>query len=262
MTSKSYQTLEIIKGDGWAEVVLSRPKVLNAINLQMVTDLQEAMTELEGDDEVNGLIFYGAGDRAFVAGADISELVERKTDDALKAINAGIFQRIEDFPWPTIAAIKGYALGGGCELSLAMDIRLGGKSAQMGQPEVKLGIIPGAGAPHRLTRTVGPGMARELIFSGNIIAADEALRIGLLNHVYDDDQVLAEARKLMGTMLRRSRPAVRVAKMVLNAAVNTVDRRSRMVECLGQGMLFDTDDQKQRMNKFLAGKKAREQKKS
>ncbi|MCB9834359.1 MAG: enoyl-CoA hydratase/isomerase family protein [Planctomycetes bacterium] len=254
----TYETLKVVKKEGWAEVIISRPEVLNAINLKMVRELSQAMDELSLDDEVRGIVFHGEGDKAFVAGADISELVERKTVDALKAINAGLFQKIEDYPWPTIAAIKGYALGGGCELALAMDIRLGGRSAQMGQPEVNLGIIPGAGGPHRLSRLVGPGMARELIYTGKIIDAEECLRIGLLNHVHDDDRVVDEARAMMQTILKKSPMAVRVAKVALNAAVNTVDRRSQYVECLGQGMLFDSEDQRTRMTRFLERKKAKD----
>lgn len=246
-----YETLLIDKMDGWAEVTLNRPDVLNAINLRMVEELGRAVDDLRADSSVRGLLFKGAGDKAFVAGADVSELVERKTDDALLAINAGLFQKVEDFPWPTIAVITGYALGGGCELALSMDIRLGGESAQMGQPEVNLGIIPGAGGPHRLSRLVGPGMARELVFTGKMIDSAEALRIGLLNHVHPDDAVLEEARKMMQTILKKSAPAVRVAKLALNAAVNTIDRRSQLVEILGQGMLFDTEDQRTRMTRFL-----------
>ena len=246
-----YETLSIEKRDGWAEIVLDRPDVLNAINLKMVQELGDAVDALKQDGDVRGLIFRGAGDRAFVAGADISELVDRKTEDALAAINAGLFQKIEDFPWPTIAAIRGFALGGGCELALSMDVRLGGESARLGQPEVNLGIIPGAGGPHRLTRLVGGGMARELIFTGAIIDAGEALRIGLLNHVYPDDQVLDQAREMMRKMVQKSAMAIRIAKLALNAAANTVDRRSQLVEILGQGMLFESDDQKTRMRDFL-----------
>ena len=246
-----FETLAIDVHDGWAEITLNRPDVLNALNRQMVDDLHAALEQLATNEDVRGLIFLGAGDRAFVAGADISELVDRSRADALLGINAAVFQKIEDFPWPTIAVIRGFALGGGCEMALSCDIRLGGESAQMGQPEVKLGIIPGAGAPHRLTRTVGSGRARELIFVGGIIEADEALRIGLLNHVYPDGEVLTHARKMMERMLRNSPMAMRVAKVALNAASNTVDRRSSMVECLGQGLLFDSDDQRKRMTDFL-----------
>ncbi|MCA9319298.1 MAG: enoyl-CoA hydratase/isomerase family protein [Planctomycetes bacterium] len=255
----TYETLLVDKREGWAEITVNRPEVLNAINLQVVTDLGRALDDLSRDPDVFGLIFTGAGEKAFVAGADISELVQRKRDDALRAINAGIFQRVEDFPWPTIAAIRGYALGGGCELALAMDIRLGGESAQMGQPEVNLGIIPGAGGPHRLTRLVGPGMARELIYTGKVIGAEEALRIGLLNHVHPDDRVLDEARDMMRTIMKKSRSAVRVAKLALNAAVNTVDRRSQMVEILGQGLLFDSEDQVERMTRFLERKRKKDE---
>ncbi len=251
---REYKTLAIEVRDGWAEVTLNRPEVLNALNRQMVDDLHEALEELAAIESVRGLIFMGAGDRAFVAGADISELVDRSRADALLGINAAVFQRIEDFPWPTIAVIRGFALGGGCEMALSCDIRLGGESAQMGQPEVKLGIIPGAGAPHRLTRTVGSGRARELIFVGGIIDAEEALRIGLLNRVHPDGEVVGHARKMMERMLRNSPMAVRVAKVALNAASNTVDRRSSMVECLGQGLLFDSEDQKKRMTDFLEKK--------
>jgi enoyl-CoA hydratase len=250
-----YETIRIEKHEGYAEVIFDRPEVLNAINRQMVDELHEALDVLARDDAVRGLVFRGEGERAFVAGADIGELLERKKEDAFAAINAGLFQKIEDFPWPTIAAIRGFALGGGCELALATDIRLGSESAQMGQPEVKLGIIPGAGAPHRLTRTVGPGLARELIFTGAVIDATEAARIGLLNRVYPDDAVVDEAKAMMEQILRRSQPAIRVAKLAMNAALNTVDRRSAMVEILAQGTLFDTEDQRARMTKFLERKK-------
>lgn len=250
-----YETLLVERKEGWAEIVFDRPDALNAINLRMVSDLGAALDELAADEDVRGIIFRSSTEKAFVAGADISQLVERRPEDALKAINAGIFQRIEDFPWPTISVIRGYALGGGCELALSTCIRLGGDSAQMGQPEVKLGIIPGAGAPHRLTRTVGSGMARELIYTGKIIDASEALRIGLLNHVHPDDDVLERAREMMQSILKCSHGAVRVGKLALNAACNTVDRRSQTIEILGQGMLFDTADQQARMRRFLERRK-------
>lgn len=253
----NYETLIIEKKDGYAEVVINRPDVLNAVNLKLVNEMHDALDRLAADEGVRGLIFTGSGDKAFVAGADISELVQRTANDALLGINARLFQKVEDFPWPTIAAIKGFALGGGCELALAMDIRIGGESTKMGQPEVNLGILPGAGAPHRLTRTVGTGRARELIFTGRIIDAKEAHAIGLLNHVYPDAEVLDKARQMMATMLKMSPMAVRLSKLALNAAVNTVDRRSQMVEMLSQGILFDSPDKKERMTKFLERKKAK-----
>lgn len=256
----SYETLEIHNSEeGWTEIVFNRPDVLNALNLQMVNDLSQALDTLAADDQVRGLIFHGAGGKAFVAGADISELVERKVDDAFKAINAGLFQKLEDFPRPTIAAIRGYCLGGGSELSLACDIRIGAEDTVMGQPEVKLGIIPGAGAPHRLTRVVGTGMARELIFTGRLVKADECARIGLLNRVVPNDELLDAARETMRSILKNSDLAVRLAKVALNAACNSVDRRHMMLECISQGITFESDDKHERMTRFLERKKAKEQ---
>jgi enoyl-CoA hydratase/carnithine racemase len=239
--------------EGWAEVQLNRPAVRNAINRRMADELTAALTELAGAAAVRGLILHGAGGKAFVAGADISELLVRNVDDALGAINARVFQLVEDFPWPVIAAINGYALGGGCELALACDIRLASPDAQFGQPEVKLGIIPGAGAPHRLTRTVGTGLARELIFTGRLVGADEAFRCGLVNRVVASP--LDTAREMMREILKNSSLAVRLAKVALNASVNTVDRRSTMVEYLSQGILFESEDKKTRMKAFLEKKK-------
>lgn len=256
----SYETIEIqTTNEGWAEVVFNRPDVLNALNLRMVNDLSSALDELTAEDGVRGLIFHGAGDRAFVAGADISELVDRKVEDALKAINAGLFQKLEDFPRPTIAAIRGYCLGGGSELALACDIRIGADDTVMGQPEVKLGIIPGAGAPHRLTRVVGTGMARELIFTGRLVKADECARIGFLNRVVAVDALLEEARGTMRSILKNSDLAVRLAKVALNAASNSVDRRHMMLECISQGITFESEDKRERMTRFLERKKAKEE---
>jgi enoyl-CoA hydratase len=247
--------------EGWAEIVFNRPDVLNALNLEMVQELSSVLDGLSGDGAVRGLILTGAGEKAFVAGADITELLQRKAEDALLAINAGLFQKLEDFPRPTIAAIRGFCLGGGCELALACDIRIASDDARLGQPEVQLGIIPGAGAPHRLTRTVGTGLARELIFSGRLVLADEALRIGLLNRVVRPDAVLDESRGLMGTILENSDLAVRLAKVALNAAANSVDRRHQMLECVSQGITFDSADKRERMTRFLERKRKREEEK-
>lgn len=257
----NYETLKVaVLPEGYAEIVFDRPDVLNAVNLKMTQDLTDALGVLAARTDVRGLLLRGAGDRAFVAGADVSELVKRTADEALLAINAAVFQRLEDFPWPTVAAIKGFALGGGCELALACDVRLCSPDAQFGQPEVKLGIIPGAGAPHRLTRTVGPGLARELIFTGRVVKADEAERIGLVNRVVrPPEDVVAAARDLLLQTLKNAPQAVRLAKVALNAAVNTVDRRSTMIEYLAQGMLFDTAEKRRRMTDFLEKKAKREE---
>lgn len=252
----SYANLRItINAGGWAEVELHRPEVMNALNLALVQDLGAALDELAANKAVRGLILVGAGDKAFVAGADIAELRERDVEAALQGINAKLFQQVEDFPWPVIAAIRGYALGGGCELALACDLRIAATDAQFGQPEVKLGIIPGAGAPHRLTRTVGTGKARELIFMGTLIDAAEALRIGLVNRVVPVEQLMLTAREVMATIRKNGEMAVRLAKVACNAAANSVDRRHQMIEVLSQGILFESADKQQRMTRFLERKK-------
>lgn len=246
--------------EGWLEMAISRPEVLNALDLATVNALSAALDEAGRDESVRGIILHGAGEKAFVAGADIGELLHRKVDQALEAINAALFQKLEDFPWPTIAAISGYALGGGCELALACDMRIATEGSTFGQPEVKLGIIPGAGAPHRLTRTVGTARARELIFTGRLIDATEAERIGLLNHVVPEGGHLDKARELMRMTVKNSAIAVRLAKGALNAAVPSVDRRQQMIEVLSQGILFESDDKRERMTRFLErkNKKSRE----
>lgn len=241
---------------GWAEIELHRPEVMNALNLALVNELSAALTELAADATVKGLIIFGAGDKAFVAGADIAELRERDVEAALQGINAKLFQQVEDFPWPVIAAIRGFALGGGCELALACDLRIAADDAQFGQPEVKLGIIPGAGAPHRLTRTVGTGKARELIFVGAMIDAAEALRIGLVNRVVPVGDLMESARDTMAAIRKNGALAVRLAKVACNAASNSVDRRHQMIEVLSQGILFASDDKLQRMTRFLDRKKS------
>ena len=204
-----------------AILTLNAPEKRNAIDLEMVNGLHAALDELLAADDVSVLVLIGAGDRAFAAGADIAQLKERKGPDALAAINSAIFKRIDDFPVPSIAAIKGFALGGGCELAIACDLRVAGTSAKMGQPEVGLGIIPAAGGTYRLPRLVGLGKARELIYTGRIIDAQECLRIGLVNDVVDDDKVLARALEIAGEIAARGRLAVRLAKATCGRAPAT-----------------------------------------
>jgi enoyl-CoA hydratase len=248
----TYETILVERNEqGWAEVIFNRPEVRNALNRTMVNDLTCAIDSLAKDETVRGLLFHGAGGKAFVAGADISELLHRRAEDALLAINAGLFQKIEDFPWPVIAAISGFCLGGGCELALSCDIRIGATGSVYGQPEVKLGIIPGAGAPHRLTRVVGTGLARELIFTGRLVQADEAARIGLVNRIVAPEELLATARAMMSEILANDPMAVRLSKWALNAAVNSIDRRHQLLECAAQGITFESKEKTRRMTEFL-----------
>jgi len=193
----------------------------------------------------------GAGDKAFAAGADIAQLRERTGTDALAAINSTIFNRIEECPVPVIAAIVGFALGGGCELAIACDIRVCGESAKLGQPEVRLGIIPAAGGTYRLPRLVGLGIARELVYTGRMVDAAEALRIGLANAVVPDAEVVARAMAIANEIAQNGRLAVRGAKQALNSISRPGQDHAIATESRIQAKLFDSEDKRKRMDAFL-----------
>jgi enoyl-CoA hydratase len=250
----AYQLISVERAGRIATVTLRRQQVKNAINKAMVKELHDAFDKLRTDDEVGCVILTGQGDD-FAAGADIAELRERKAPEAMAAINSNLFARIEANPAPVIAAIKGYALGGGCELSLACDIRIGGKSAKMGQPEVNLGIIPAAGGTQRLPRIVGLGRAKELILTGLIIDADECYRIGLLNRVVEDAVLMPEVTKLAETICKKGPLAIRAAKQALNQSARVGLDTGLAFESVAQAALFESDDKMQRMTAFLEKKK-------
>lgn len=232
-------------------VTLNAPERRNAIDLEMVDALHALLDELWDDDSVAALVITGAGEKAFAAGADIAQLRDRTGADAHKAINSGIFNRIEEFPAPVIAAIRGYALGGGCELAIACDLRVVGASAKLGQPEVKLGIMPAAGGTYRLPRLVGLGRARELVYTGRMIDADEAVRIGLANFAVPDAEVVDRALALANEIGRNGRLAVRAAKHSLNALSRPGHDNAIATESALQAELFDSDDKRARMDAFL-----------
>ncbi len=250
----SYSLIEVARDGRVVTVTLKRPDVKNAINKAMVTELHAAFDALRDDTEVGCVILTGSGDD-FAAGADIAELRERKALESLAAINNALFNKIENNPAPVIAAIKGFALGGGCELTLACDIRIGGESAKLGQPEVNLGIIPAAGGTQRLPRIVGLGRAKELVLTAAIIDAAEAHRIGLLNRVVPDAELMAEARKLADTICKKGPLAIRVAKQALNQSSRTGMETGLVFESVAQAMLFESEDKMKRMTDFLERKK-------
>lgn len=254
----SYTTIlydtEVTEHGTVVSITLNRPEVRNAIGAQMIEDLGRALDAIATDDSVRAVIVSGAGGKAFAAGADIAELKERNRADALRRINAALFRRLEDQPVPVIAAIQGYALGGGCELAMACDLRIAGQSAKLGQPEVGLGILPGAGAIQRLPRLVGLGRARELIYTGRIIDAVEAERIGLVNRVVPDDQVLNEAKALALSIAKQGALAVRISKLALNAA-GRPSPAFETLDVLGQAILFESEEKHARMAAFLEKKR-------
>jgi enoyl-CoA hydratase len=232
-------------------VTLNAPERRNAIDKQMVDALHAMLDQHQSDESLAAIVITGAGDKAFAAGADIAQLRERTGADALAAINSTIFNRIEECPVPVIAAIVGFALGGGCELAIACDIRVCGESAKLGQPEVRLGIIPAAGGTYRLPRLVGLGIARELVYTGRMVDAAEALRIGLANAVVPDAEVVARAMAIANEIAQNGRLAVRGAKQALNSISRPGQDHAIATESRIQAKLFDSEDKRKRMDAFL-----------
>lgn len=246
--------------DGIGRITLNRPEVLNAIDQEMIDELRAALERFKKEDRVGALVLAGAGEKAFAAGADVAQLKERGVPEALAAINSTLFRELEEFPAPTFAAIHGYALGGGCELAMACDIRIAGRSAKLGQPEVNLGILAGAGAIERLPRLVGLGRAKEMLFTGAILDAEYACQIGLVNHVVDDDKVLEITLKMAAEVLKKDRLAVRLTKMSINATARADLQVGVPLDAISQAVCFESEEKHRRMGEFLAKKKKREEK--
>ncbi len=238
--------------DGIGHLELNRPEVRNAINRELIDALHATLDAWSERDDLRAVVLSGAGGKAFAGGADISELKERTHREAFFGINQRLFQKLEDFPRPVIAAIDGYALGGGLELALACDLRVASKGAKVGMPEVSLGIFPGAGGTWRLPRVVGLGHAKELIFTGRILDADEAFAYGLFERLVDSD-ALSIARDIAQQIARNSALAVQVAKVSLNAMAR--QQHAEPVERLAQALLFDSADKRERMTAFLEKKR-------
>lgn len=241
--------------DGLATITLNRPEQRNAIDREMIDEMHHALDRLAEADSIGALVLTGAGGQAFAAGADIAQLRDRRRADALKAINSTLFMKLEQFPFPTIAAIQGFALGGGCEMAMACDLRVAGRSSKFGQPEVGLGILAGAGAIERLPRLVGLGRAKELLYTARMIDAEEALRIGLVNQVVDDGKALEAALALAQSIAKNDRLAVRLTKASLNASARSNDQVGIAIDAIAQAVCFESEEKVRRMTAFLERKK-------
>jgi enoyl-CoA hydratase len=214
-----FTTLIVEVADAVAVVTINRPEKRNALNAVVRAELLEALAALREDPDARVVVVTGAGDRAFVAGADVGEFAARTAEEQRGIMSArSVFDELASFPKPTIAMINGYAFGGGCELALACDLRIAAASARLGQPEVKLGLIPGGGATQRLPRLVGPGQALRLILTGEPVSADEALRIGLVELVVADGELRERTLELARGLARQSPVAMRLAKQAVGAA--------------------------------------------
>lgn len=250
----SYETIRLSVSDaGIAVCTFDRPEVRNALSEVMVDEIHDAMQTLAADRSVSVLIFSGT-EKVFVSGADIAELRDRDRHDALRRINNGLFAAIEAFPQPTIAAVRGWALGGGCELAAACDLRVAGKGARFGQPEVSLGIMPGAGATYRLPKLIGLGNARDLVLTGRIVDADEAFKMGLVNRLVEDKDVLEAATTLAEQIASNGRLAVQFSKMALNASDEMSTATGMALESTVQALLFEDEEKRNRMTNFLERK--------
>ena len=249
----TYENIKSENRDGVLTITVDRPKVLNALNAQTVEELRRAFRDAREDDSVKVVILTGSGDKAFVAGADINELARMTPITGKEVAERGqrTFRSIERFPKPVIAAINGFALGGGCELALACHIRIASEKAQLGLPEVTLGIIPGYGGTQRMARLLGKGKALELILTGDRIGAAEAERIGLVNRVVPADQLMSVAEELARTIAKRGPLAVRAAIEAVMSGSEMPFEEGQFLEATLFGLLASTDDMKEGMGAFL-----------
>lgn len=244
--------------DGIARVTVNRPDKLNALNATVIAELGDAVGHIEGDAGVRGVILTGAGPKAFVAGADISELADQGPMEGKARALAGqrVMRRLERCGKPVIAAVNGFALGGGCELAMACHLRVASETAKFGQPEVKLGLGPGFGGTVRLPRLVGKGRALELLLTGATIDAQEAYRIGLVNRVVPADRLLGETEQLLRTILEQGPVAVRLVLEAVETGLDLSVDEALLLEANHFGLLSSTADMREGTAAFLAKRKA------
>jgi enoyl-CoA hydratase/carnithine racemase len=255
----SLETVLYEKKGAIAYVTVNRPKVLNALNHQTWADLRAAFEEAQGDAEVRGVILSGAGDKAFIAGADISELAHITAVDAERSSSFGqaVLNLIENLGKPVIAAINGFALGGGCETAMACTIRIAAENAKFGQPEVKLGLLPGGGGTQRLPRLVGKGRALQLILSAEMINAAEAHRIGLVNEVVPFTDLIPRSEAILKQIFSNAPIAIKYSIEAVNKGLETSQAEGLALEASFFGLCAATDDKKEGTTAFLEKRAAR-----
>ena len=243
--------------NGIALLTINRPKSLNALNSETLAELNTCLAELENNEEVKVVILTGSGEKSFVAGADISEMVNATPAEGRKMglLAKEAFGRLENMPQVTIAAVNGYALGGGCEISMACDIRVASENARFAQPECGLGILPGFGGTQRLPRLVGKGRAKELIFTCDQITAEDAYRMGLVNHVVPQAELIDYCKAMAGRIMKNGPYAVSLAKQVINSGADMDLDNGLKLEANIFGLSFSTEDKKEGMTAFLEKRK-------
>lgn len=252
----NYETILVEKQDGVATLTINRPDKLNALNSQVHLEGVAALEGLRDDQEVRVVVITGAGEKSFIAGADISEFAG-KTPVTQRAVfqNKTLFNSIDSFPKPVIAMINGFCLGGGCELSLACDIRIASENAKIGQPEINLGIIPGGGGTQRLTRLIGEGKSMEMILTGDMIDANTALKLGLVNHVFSAEELEERTMKMAGKIASKSPIALQMGKEAVKTAskANLDEGLKREIDLFA--ICFSSEDKEEGVSAFLEKRK-------
>ncbi|MFZ5944534.1 MAG: short-chain-enoyl-CoA hydratase [Bacillota bacterium] len=243
--------------EGIGLITINRPKALNALNIDVFKELSPLLDEIAKDSSVKVVVITGSGEKAFVAGADITYMLPMSSPEgkAWGEVGQGVFNKIENLPQPVIAAINGFALGGGCELAMACDIRVASEKAKFGQPEVGLGIIPGFAGTQRLPRLVGKGIAKELLFTGDIIGAQEAYRIGLVNKVVPPEELMSTAKELAQKIMRHAPYAVQLCKEAVNIGMDVDLETGSKYEGTLFGITCSTEDKKEGMTAFVEKRK-------
>ncbi|MGD9486929.1 MAG: enoyl-CoA hydratase/isomerase family protein [Calditrichaceae bacterium] len=254
----SYKNIIVEINPPIATILINRPEKLNALNVETVTELADVFRKLSANDSVGGVLLTGAGEKAFVAGADISEIQNLGADEGRKFAAAGqaAFNLIEQLGKPVIALVNGYALGGGCELAMACHLRIAGEEAKFGQPEVNLGIIPGYGGTQRMPRIIGKGIALQYLLSGEMIGAQRAHEIGLVNKVVATAELKEAGQKMLGQILSKGPLAVRYVLNAVNEGLNTDLEKALNIEASYFGKACATEDMKEGTSAFLEKRKA------
>jgi enoyl-CoA hydratase len=254
----AYENLLYEKKEGIAWITFNRPKVLNALNRKTIEELHAILTDARDDGAVRVLILTGSGEKAFVAGADINELTQQTPvhGKEFSLFGQGVFHLLETIGKPSICAINGFALGGGCELALCCSIRLASKTARLGQPEVKLGILPGYGGSQRLARLCGKGVAHELCLTGEMINAEEAQRIGLVNHIYEPAELLPAAEALAKKIIEKAPLAVKYCMEAIERGIEMPQEEGLFLEAALFGVCCATEDMREGTKAFLEKRQA------
>jgi enoyl-CoA hydratase len=252
-----YKNIIFEKDGALAIITIDRPKVLNALNDETIAEIDDCITTIASDKTILCVILTGGGEKSFVAGADINELSTWDVISGRAKSDSGhaLTSKIKDLPQPVIAAINGFALGGGCEIAIACDIRLASKNAKIGQPEVNLGIIPGYGGTQRLPRLVGAGKAKQMILTGDFVNADEAYRIGLVDEVYPPDELIPKAKEMARKIISKGPLAVKAAKEAINVGLDVDLKSGCEYEAALFASIFATEDMKEGTKAFLEKRK-------